>query len=271
MSTYVIGDIQGCYQQLQALLELIKFDPAIDTLWFTGDLVNRGPESLAVLRFLSQLSPPPITVLGNHDLHLLAVVAGVAPQKPKDTISDILTADDRQELCDWLRQQPLLHHDPNLGYCMVHAGLAPQWSLPQALSLAHEVETILRGPNYHDLLQNMYGSLPNYWEDNLTGWPRLRVIINIMTRVRFCSDDGHIELAVKVPPGMQPQELIPWYELPNRKTQNQPIIFGHWASLRGQVNVANVYALDTGCVWGDKLTAMRLEDQRRFSVRGLIQ
>ncbi len=267
MSTYVIGDIQGCYQALQNLLALVEFKPETDRLWTCGDLVNRGPESLAVLHFFKALSPAPIIVLGNHDLHLLAVAAGTRQAGSKDTLNDIFSASDAEQLCDWLRYLPLMHHDPQTHFTLVHAGLAPQWTLQQAQSLAREVEAVLQGPDYIQLLQNMFGDTPASWSDDLTGWPRLRFIINAMTRIRFCTPQGELDLNFKGPPGAQPSSLLPWFELPERKTQQNPILFGHWAALNGQTTVENIYALDTGCVWGNQLTALRLEDKQRFSVK----
>ncbi len=270
MTTYAIGDVQGCYAELQLLLTKIAFDPSRDRLWFTGDLVNRGPDSLATLRFLSQLQPAPVVVLGNHDLHLLAVAAGVAALKPGDTFGDILQAPDKSALCQWLRQQPLLHHDPDLGYTLIHAGLAPQWDLALSRQCAHEVETVLRDEQrYLDFLQQMYGNKPTHWTPQLAGWDRLRFITNCLTRLRFCDSDGNLSLKEKSSPNPETQALIPWFAVPWRAHANVTVIFGHWAALNGRSEQANTHALDTGCVWGNKLTAMRLCDQKRFSVPAL--
>lgn len=266
MSTYAIGDVQGCYQPLQQLLQKIQFDPAQDTLWFTGDLINRGPQSLEVLRFVSRLGDKHQTVLGNHDLHFLAVAEGVRHAHPSDTLQDILAAPDREELIDWLRHRPMLVRDEKLNYVMTHAGLAPVWSLSQAQELAHEVEAVLRHGDARRLFENMYGNQPDHWDDALTGMERLRCIINYFTRMRFCHRDGHLELTYKGTINDKPADLVPWFDVTPRMNDDVNIIFGHWAALNGEVDVPNVFALDTGCVWGNKLTAMRLEDQVRFSV-----
>ncbi len=265
MATYAIGDIQGCYSALQRLLEKIGFNPQHDALWFTGDLVNRGPQSLETLRFIKQLGEREVTVLGNHDLHLLAVAHGLHSGKPQDTLQGILDAPDFTELCDWLRQQPLLYHDPTLNYTMVHAGIPAQWDLSTALSHAHEVESALRSPQYAEFLAHLYGAEPSCWDNNLSGWPRLRLITNYFTRMRFCTAAGQLDLKHKMT-SIDSAEYLPWFQLPNRQNRDLRIIFGHWAALRGKTSAADVYALDTGCVWGDCLTAMRLEDQQRFSV-----
>jgi len=265
MSTYAIGDIQGCYTELLALLKLIQFDPNRDQLWFAGDLINRGPDSLAVLRFIKSLTPAPIVTLGNHDLYFLAVASGAIPhRKNKDTFDDILQADDCEELCAWLRNQKLFHHDQ--GFTLVHAGIPPQWDLATSQRLAHEVEEVLQGDRAIEFFAHMHGNEPSLWDETLTGWKRLRLIINYLTRMRFCNEEGRLELYCKSTLGSQPQGYHPWFDIPSRLTQNDKILFGHWASLRGEVDVRNVYALDTGCVWGGKLSAFRLEDERFFSV-----
>lgn len=261
MAHYAIGDIQGCFEPLQRLLEKIRFDPISDRLWLTGDLVNRGPDSLQVLRFLKSLPLSPRIVLGNHDLHLLAVAYHAIPANPKDTIQDILHADDKQALCTWLRQQPLLYHDPALGFTMTHAGILPQWDLSQASQKAQEVEQILAGENFFELLANLYGNQPSRWDEQLTGWERYRFIINSFTRMRFCSEDGALELTTKTDLANTPQGLLPWFRVPARATKDLKIIFGHWAALKGKIDDYNIFALDTGCVWGNCLTALRLEDQ----------
>lgn len=266
MSHYAIGDVQGCFTDLQALLKKIDFDPNKDTLWFTGDLVNRGPQSLEVLRFVKSLGEKAITVLGNHDLHLLAVAASKQQQKKQDTLDEILNASDGKELCDWLRQQPLLHHDAILNYTLVHAGLAPQWNLAQALSYAHEVEIVLRSNNDKIFFEHMYGDQPDCWQNDLTGWDRLRTITNYLTRLRFCTINGKIDFLQKESAESCDKNYLPWFKVPQRATQNLNIIFGHWAALNGNTNTENIFALDTGCVWGSCLTAMRLEDRKKFSV-----
>lgn len=266
MSSYAIGDIQGCFAELQALLDAISFDKEQDTLWFTGDLVNRGPQSLAVLRYIKQLGDRHHTVLGNHDLHLVALAYGLGKHKADDTVHDILTADDKDELILWLRHRPLLHVDPALGFVMAHAGLAPAWTLAQAQLLAREVEAELRSDHPENMLQHMYGSKPDRWDDQLTGMDRLRCIINFFTRMRFCYQDGRLDLSYKGEITNKPEDLVPWFDITNRVNANEKIIFGHWAALNGQTSALNVYPLDTGCVWGNCLTAMRLEDGKRFSV-----
>ena len=262
MAIYVIGDVQGCFAALQQLIKDIKFDPDTDTLWFTGDLVNRGSQSADVIRFVRDLGERTISVLGNHDLHLLAVAAGKAKIKRRDTIADVLRSQDRDELLGWLRQRPLLHHDANLGLTLIHAGLLPQWDLDMAMNLAREVESVLRGPDSDEFLAHMYGNQPRVWREDLTGWDRLRLIVNAFTRLRYCDRSGHMDLAPTGPPGSQPKHLVPWFQLPDRRTKELTIIFGHWSSL-GIWQKDGVIGLDTGCVWGGALTAVRVDDGRR--------
>lgn len=265
MSTYAIGDVQGCYNALQRLLNSIAFDPQQDTLWFTGDLVNRGPESLATLRFIKNLGERHRIVLGNHDLHLLAVAHHAHTGWEEDTFSDILQAPDRDDLIAWLRHQPLLHHDESSGFVMVHAGLAPSWDLTQAKKLAKEVEDCLQSHQAHDYFCHMYGNEPKHWSDALQGYDRLRCITNYFTRVRFCYPDGDLQLKHKGTLQSSPENLVPWFNVKHRKNADLKIIFGHWAALGGITNTPGAYALDTGCIWGYSLTAMRLEDETRFS------
>ena len=270
MPTYAIGDLQGCFDELTDLLELIRFDPARDRLWFTGDLVNRGPQSLACLRFVKELGDAATTVLGNHELHLLAVGNG-QPQylHAGDTLDDILAADDCAELLDWLRHLPLACHDEQSGLTMVHAGLPPQWDLAAALGYAREVEEVLQGPGYRDYFANMYGNEPDCWSPDLDGWERLRYITNCFSRIRYCSAGGRLNLEEKGAPGSQPEAALPWFEIAARKTRSDKIIFGHWAALRDypqDYNRFNVFPLDMGCVWGGELVALRLEDERYFRV-----
>ena len=264
MSTYAIGDIQGCFTPLEKLLEKIQFNPNQDSLWFTGDLVNRGPQSLETLRFVKQLGTAAHTVLGNHDLHLLALAYDAHSGWEDDTINDILNADDRDELIHWLRHQPLLHHDKKLGFTIVHAGLASSWDFITAKKLAHEVETVLQSNIAHEFFHHMYGNQPDQWHPDLQSYDRWRCITNYFTRARFCHPDGRLELTKKGE--INSTDLIPWFQVPDRANDNLKIIFGHWAALGGVTNTPNVYALDTGCVWGFCLTAMRLEDGERFSV-----
>lgn len=266
MATYAIGDIQGCFEPLQELLQKIDFNSKQDTLWFTGDLVNRGPHSLETLRFVKALGKAAITVLGNHDLHLLAVSEGHQKfQHDSDTLRPLLQAEDRDELLHWLRQQPLLHHDADVNMSMVHAGLPPQWDLSQAQAAAVEVETVLRSQDYLDFFNHMYGNLPEIWDENLQGHARLRFIVNCFTRLRFCTEQGKLSLSAKGEPGTQPKGLIPWFQVPNRLSRDNTILFGHWSTL-GLHREDNVVALDTGCLWGGELTALRLEDRKVFSL-----
>jgi bis(5'-nucleosyl)-tetraphosphatase (symmetrical) len=261
MSVYAIGDIQGCLDPLQRLLDVVRFDPAHDELWFVGDIVNRGPDSLKTLRFVKNLGACAVTVIGNHDMHLLVVAAGAAKKMRGDTIDDILHAPDRDELLDWLRRQKLMHIGH--GYAMVHAGLLPQWSIEQALTLAREVEQALVRNDQAEFMSVMYGNRPNAWNCDLKGYDRLRVIVNAMTRMRLCTADGMMEFSHKIAPVNMPEGYTPWYDAPNRVNRNMPIIFGHWASL-GVLLREDVIALDSGCVWGRKLTAIRLEGRRTF-------
>lgn len=264
MAVYAIGDVQGCYAELTALLEVIQFDAATDQIWLTGDLVNRGPESLRTLRFVHNLNRhtpnAAITVLGNHDLHLLAVAAGQGRQYSCDTLDEILAAPDCEILLDWLRHQPLLHHDAALGVTLVHAGLPPQWSLLEAQDYAAEVESVLRDKNHQEFFSHMYGNQPDQWQANLTGWDRLRFITNCFTRLRYCDANGKLDLQAKGAPGSQQAGYVPWFEVVDRQTKNDSIVFGHWSTL-GLYKGNNVVSLDTGCLWGHQLTAMRLDGE----------
>ena len=255
MAVYAIGDVQGCHDELQRLIELIRFDPSQDQIWFTGDLVNRGPKSLETLRTIRSLGHSARSVLGNHDLHLLAVAEGVAKPKRQDTLNDILMAVDREDLLAWLRTLPLIHHD--FGFYLIHAGLPPQWTIDEALKRAGEVETTLRGNHYRSFLQQMYGNTPDLWQDQLEGFERLRFITNCLTRLRFCTPSGRICLSEKGAPEKTPG-LIPWFSHPERKSRNTSVIFGHWSTL-GFHQAHNATCLDTGCLWGGTLTAMRLD------------
>lgn len=259
MATYAIGDVQGCNEELQSLLSQVDFDRARDRLWFVGDLVNRGPASLEVLRFVRGLGEKAVVVLGNHDLHLLCLAEGTAKKRDDDTLDELLAAPDAPQLLDWLRGRPLMHVEHQ--YAMVHAGLLPQWSLEKAQALAREVERALRASDYRAFLSRMYGATPAAWRDDLAGWDRLRVIVNAMTRLRFCSAAGDMELRAKgteAPPGYRP-----WFEL--RAAEELPIICGHWSAL-GLRLADRLVALDSGCVWGGSLTALRLEDRNLFQV-----
>ena len=262
MAVYAIGDVQGCFAALQQLLKDINFSPNVDILWFTGDLVNRGPQSAEVIRFVKGLGTRAISVLGNHDLHLLAVAAGKAEIRQRDTITDVLQSQDCDELLGWLRQRPLLHHDADLGLTLIHAGMLPQWDLEMAIRLAREVESALRGPDSDEFFAHMYGNAPRGWHEDLVGWDRLRVIVNAFTRLRYCDHSGHMESGPSGPLGSQPKHLVPWFQLSDRRTKDLTIIFGHWSSL-GIWQRDGVIALDTGCVWGRALTAVRVDDGRR--------
>ena len=270
MSVYAIGDLQGCFDELKDLLNEINFDNKNDQLWFTGDLVNRGPKSLECLRFVKALGDNAITVLGNHDLHLLAVARDAKHKRPKDTLDAIFKAQDCDELLDWLRDQPLFHYDHKLDFVLVHAGLPPQWDINQASDLADEVIHTLQKKDLPGFLDHMYGNTPDQWSDDLKDWDRLRFIINSFTRLRYCTETGQLTLEEKGPPGSQAENTYSWFTIPLRKTKNKKIIFGHWSTVHlgnlKDFSEFNVYPLDTGCVWGGKLTALRLEDTQYFSV-----
>ncbi len=258
MAIYAVGDIQGCYHAFMALLARIEFNPKLDELWLVGDLINRGSGSLEVLRWCYENQASLKVVLGNHDLHALVVAAGFVRAHRGDTLDAILQADDRHELLNWLRHQHLVYQ--NESYLMVHAGLLPQWTGNQALVYAAEVEAALRGDEYLDFLANMYGNLPNCWSDDLTGLDRLRVITNAMTRLRVCTEHGAMEFSFKGELSDVPKGFVPWFDVENRASKDKHVIFGHWSAL-GLQQRQNVYALDTGCLWGGQLTAMNLESK----------
>lgn len=266
MAVYAVGDIQGCYDELRALLDRLRFEPNADRLWLVGDLVNRGPKSLETLRFVRDLGPAAITVLGNHDLHLIAAHHGRHLGRGGHTLDAVLTAPDRDELIDWLRRQPLLHHDDDLGFIMVHAGLPPQWDLDLAQRCAREVEDTLRGPLLGEFIDNMYGNKPNRWSADLIGWDRLRFCVNGFTRMRYVDAQGRLDFGAKGPPGTQGKGLYPWFELP-RASAGLRIVFGHWSTL-GPRDDPGIYPLDTGCLWGGALTALRLDGEpRQFGIQ----
>jgi bis(5'-nucleosyl)-tetraphosphatase (symmetrical) len=261
MATYAIGDVQGCFEELQQLLDKLRFNKQRDRLWFVGDLVNRGPKSLETLRFVQSLGDKAVTVLGNHDLHLVTQHEGVERRRKDDTFDDVLQAPDAKALVDWLRTRPMMHVAG--GYAMVHAGLLPVWSVRKGLGLAREVEQALKAPNYRDFLQNMYGSTPERWSDSLAGWDRLRVIVNAMTRMRFCSADGQMEFRAK---GAQaPAGFQPWFDLRPKK-ERALLLCGHWSALGLKLG-DRLAALDSGCVWGGALTALRMEDRKIYQVK----
>jgi bis(5'-nucleosyl)-tetraphosphatase (symmetrical) len=269
VADYAIGDVQGCYEQLIKLLDSINFAPHDDRLWFVGDLINRGPQSLEVLRFVKSLPLETIVTLGNHDLHLLARAFLNDTVKPhKDNIDDILTADDCMQLCHWLRAQKILHFDESLNIVMTHAGIAPCWDLEKAMNLAVELETVLHGENYLEFFKNMYGDEPDYWSDNLSNHQRLRAITNYFTRMRFCYADGRLDFSYKGILANAPDNLIPWFKVAKRKPLSFDLVFGHWAALQGKLCEPSIFAIDTGCVWGGALTALRLQDKQTFSVPG---
>ncbi len=261
MTTWAIGDLHGCLDEFERLFARLDFDPQRDRLWFVGDLVNRGPDSLGCLRRVRSFGDRAITVLGNHDLHLLATAAGARASRGKDTFEDVLAAPDRGELLDWLRQRPLLHHDDTLGFTLVHAGLHRDWNLATARALAREVETELHKPDCGGLFDYMYGDEPAQWSPSLTGEARIRFAINCMTRMRFCRADGSLDLDLTGPPGSQPPDLMPWYEVPGRANADLCIVFGHWSRL-GYLATDGIHALDAGCLWGGRLTALNLDDPR---------
>jgi bis(5'-nucleosyl)-tetraphosphatase (symmetrical) len=263
MARYAIGDVQGCYDELRLLLDRIGFDSTRDQLYFVGDLVNRGPHSLQTLRFIKNLGPAAETVLGNHDLHLLAVASGVSKTKHRDTFGDVLNAPDREELLDWLRQRPLLQQVEE--FYLIHAGLPPQWDAADAVRYAQEVENVLRGEGWMAFFQQMYGDTPKQWAENLQGFERIRFITNCFTRLRYCDTAGVLDMKEKLGLGTQAAHLLPWFRVPGRRSAENKIIFGHWSTL-GFHQENNVCCLDTGCLWGGQLTALRLEDGLSFSV-----
>jgi bis(5'-nucleosyl)-tetraphosphatase (symmetrical) len=268
MATYAIGDIQGCYDSLMELLGSIGFDARHDRLWLVGDLVNRGSQSLAVLRFVSGLGPRAVTVLGNHDIHLLMVASGMTRKRGGDTFDDVLDAPDRDELLGWLRRQPLLHAQG--AHVMVHAGILPQWTLEEAVALARETEARLAGPGYLDFFAELYGNEPEAWDPALTGHARARFVVNVFTRMRLVDSRGNLDFKHKGALERAPAGFVPWFDSGLRAPLPASIVFGHWSAL-GLVERNGVLGLDTGCVWGRQLTAFRLEDGRRFSIDCPVQ
>ncbi|MBK0034276.1 bis(5'-nucleosyl)-tetraphosphatase (symmetrical) ApaH [Erwinia sp. S43] len=265
MSTYLIGDVHGCYDELRSLLGQVAFDPHQDQLWLTGDLVARGPDSLEVLRFVRSLGDCVRLVLGNHDLHLLAVYAGISRNKPKDRISPLLQADDADELINWLRRQPLLQVDEEKKLVMAHAGITPQWDIETAKMCAREVESVLSSDTYPLFLDAMYGDMPNNWSPELSGLARLRFSSNALTRMRFCFPNGQLDMISKESPESAPPPLKPWFNIPGPVSREYTIVFGHWASLEGKGTPEGIIGLDTGCCWGGTLTMLRWEDKRVFT------
>jgi bis(5'-nucleosyl)-tetraphosphatase (symmetrical) len=263
VATYAIGDVQGCCDELERLLESLRFEPANDRLWFVGDLVNRGPRSLDVLRLVRRLGDAAVTVLGNHDLHLLALARGaVEPRGSDATLRPVLDAPDREPLLDWLQSRPVLHHDEQLGATLIHAGLPPQWDIALARRCAGELERALRGDHSARLFEAMYGNQPDLWREDLEGDDRLRFITNALTRLRICDRDGRMMLGFKGPPGEIPPGARPWFHVAERRSRGARIVCGHWSAL-GYLDEDGVLALDTGCVWGGSLTAQRIDGPAR--------
>jgi bis(5'-nucleosyl)-tetraphosphatase (symmetrical) len=257
---YLVGDVQGCAGALRRLLDSVGFSPSRDKLYVLGDLVNRGPESLATLRLLRDLGDAATCILGNHDWHLLAVAAGVRPKHPSDTLDDILEAPDREAWIEWIRQRRMAVHEQ--GWLMLHAGVVPQWDLAKTLALAADLERGLREAPLRDFLEAMFGNEPRRWSEALTGEARLRFTLNTLTRIRFVSADGRLEFAAKDGADAAPPGFFPWFDAPARRTAATPIAFGHWSTL-GLVDRADLLGLDTGCVWGGQLTAVRVDHGRR--------
>jgi bis(5'-nucleosyl)-tetraphosphatase (symmetrical) len=263
MSLYAIGDIQGCHAEFCELLDLIGFSPANDRLWLVGDLVNRGPSSLAVLREVMRLGDAAVTVLGNHDFHLLTVAAGHRRPHRDDTLDAILDAPDRDELLAWLRARPLVVAEGDLA--MVHAGFVPSWTVPQAVALSREVQAVLASDRWHEFLGVLYGDEPRRWSESLTGYDRLRYIVNACTRLRFCTADDSLELREKRGPGHVPAGYLPWFAHPTRRSANTTLVCGHWSTLE-LLLAPNVLMLDSGCLWGGTLTGVRLADRRLYQI-----
>lgn len=263
MATYAIGDVQGCFRSLTRLVNTVQFDPKRDRLWFVGDLVNRGPDSLDVLRYIRDLGPAAITVLGNHDIFLLAIASGLTHTRPTDTLAPLLEASDCRELMLWLRQQPLLYREGD--FLLVHAGLLPAWTVEQAEALADEAQTAIRGEQFVATLRALHPSGPLQWRPDLTGPIRLATIIKVLTRLRACSREGVMESSFSGPPDRTPDGFQPWFDVPGRRSTTATIVFGHWAAMGLRVT-PNMLALDSGCVYGRQLTAVRLEDRTMFQV-----
>lgn len=269
MATYIVGDLHGCFQEFQLLLAQANYNPTQDELYLTGDLVARGEDSLACLRFVKDPKNNAKTVLGNHDLHLLATLLSIKKVKPNDKVDAIFEAEDRNDLQNWLRNQPLMIQHPKHKFLLTHAGISPEWDLITALTCAKEAETILKSQHYAAYIQQMYENYPESWNEHLEGIDRWRYIINVFTRMRFCYTDKRLDFACKLPVEDAPKELLPWFELDNPLFEENSIIFGHWASLMGKSNHPNIYALDTGCAWGNHLTMLRWEDKQLFTQKRL--
>jgi len=277
---YVVGDIQGCHDELVALLNQVNFKPNHDHLWLTGDLVARGPKSLETLRLVKNLGNSATTVLGNHDLHLLATYHGIKKVKANDKLDALFAADDLPELIHWLKQQPLLQVINAKGrkrpVIMTHAGISPQWKIKKAIKRAAEIEKLLQSNQCVDLLTNMYRNSPNRWHKSLTGYDRYSYIINSFTRIRFCYQDGSLDFNIKCHPSQikrakQAATIVPWYTLGKKSWRHYDIAFGHWASLMGECGQSNIFALDTGCIWGNHLTMLRLSDNKLFTTSAITK
>ena len=267
MATYAIGDIQGCYEEFSALLDMVDFRSERDRLWLLGDLINRGPGNLAVIRRVMDLGDAAITVLGNHDLHFLAIHRGGHSINRADTFDDLLSWKRVDEVSDWYRHRLLIHRDKELGYAMTHAGIPHLWSLKQARTLAAEVEEVIRGPKCETFFREMYGNDPHCWHDDLDGMPRWRVLTNYFTRMRLLDEEGCMDFSHKGALADAPAELAPWFEFRVAHPLKLKILFGHWAALEGHTGHESIIGLDTGCVWGRTLTALRLDDARYFTVK----
>ncbi len=270
MATYAIGDIQGCYHELKLLLKKIQFDPNRDQLWLAGDLVSRGPKSLEVLQLLYDIQDSCIAVLGNHDLHLLANYHLDGKFNAKDKLKKLLKSSELESLLHWLASQPMAYYDPDFKMLMSHAGVPPGWDLEQTLASAFELEMVISDPEKaKKFYRKMYGNKPQHWSVDLKKLQRLRFTTNALTRMRFCDLNGNLDLLRKGAPSKRYKKYKPWYEFQTKLLKKTGLIFGHWAALNGGVKIPNLYALDTGCVWGNKLTALRLEDKKRFQVKAL--
>ncbi len=264
MSIYAIGDVQGCFDDLLRLLDAIQFDEQSDQLWFAGDLVNRGPKSLETLRFIKSLGKAAVTVLGNHDLHLIATAYKQRRPRKKDSLEQVLDAPDCDELLHWLRHQKLFHY--NADYCLLHAGLPPQWNFSRTKKMARKAEKVLKSSNHLDFFKAMYGDKPDIWSADLQGLERIRFIVNCFTRIRYCHKDGQLDFKYNGAVGTQPAHLMPWFTVPGRQSAEMKIIFGHWSTL-GYYQGNNCYAIDTGCLWGGQLTAIKLGKKvKRISI-----
>jgi len=260
---FAIGDIQGCYDEFMQLLDKIKFEPSSDELWIAGDLINRGPKSLETLNYIYSIKSSVKVVLGNHDLHFLAVASGARQKKKSDSFNNIFEFSGADNLIHWLQQQPLIHHDQKRGYAMVHAGIPPQWDISTAKAYADEVQQVLTSEQSKEFYEHMYGNHPDTWSDSLVGMERLRTITNYFTRMRFCTKNGQVDLINKHDPTHSPSGYKPWFEFKSQLS-HEKIIFGHWASLMGKVTTPNIFGVDTGCVWGEHLTALKLDSDKCY-------